>query len=86
MNAPRPNNVTQIRRVDPDSLSAWFIEFRRVASEAGDRFEAGELHQAMTSLAAVPMIHHLLVDGCEGIVHTRPSEEEDDDIVVGLYL
>jgi hypothetical protein len=66
------------------SLAAWFAEFRRLAAEAEERFAAGELRPAITSLAAVPMIHHILVEGCGEL--TDGTHDDDTDPPGGLYL
>jgi len=86
MSAPRHPDMGPASPVTPENLTAWFTEFHRLAAEAAERFEAGEIHPAMASLAAVPMIHKLLLDGCDGIVHSHEIDTGEDDTSFGLYL
>lgn len=68
-------------------LAAWFAEFRRLAAEAEERFASGDLRPAIASLAAVPMIHRMLVEGCSELTDDAAGNRDDDDEpTLGLYL
>ena len=73
---------------DGNGLREWFAEFRRVVAEAEERFMHGDLRPAMASLAAVPMIHSMLMQGCGELTTPNEAPEEDsgDEITAGLYL
>lgn len=67
-------------------LAAWFAEFRRLAAEAEERFASGDLRPAIASLAAVPMIHRMLVEGCSELAKGSETGDVDGGNFVGLYL
>jgi hypothetical protein len=68
-------------------LAAWFAEFRRLAAEAEERFTSGNLRPAIAMLAAVPMIHRMLVEGCTELTDERAGDDPDhDEPPTGLYL
>ncbi len=69
-------------------LAEWFAEFRRLAAEAEERFTSGDLRPAIASLAAVPMIHRMLVEGCGELTDQGAGQpdHDDDEPSAGLYL
>jgi hypothetical protein len=67
-------------------ITEWFAEFRRLATEAAERFDAGDLRPALASLAAVPMVHSTLMERCSNLAEGQPSNTEEDNEVHGLYL
>lgn len=67
-------------------LAAWFAEFRRLAAEAEARFTSGDLRPAIASLAAVPMIHRMLVEGCTELTEETEHPDDTDLPTSGLYL
>jgi hypothetical protein len=73
----------------PDVL-AWLAEAQRLFAEAEERFEAGRVLSALSSLAAVPPLHSMLIDRFSGIVittdPTAPEESDERDFSPGLYL
>jgi hypothetical protein len=70
--------------LDPET-GAWIAEAIRLFVEASDRFADGELQAAMSSLAAVPRLHHLLVDRCVELIEVEPAPSEDVPLP-GMYL
>lgn len=73
----------------PDVL-AWLVEAQRLFAEAEERFEAGQVLSALSSLAAVPPLHSMLVKRFSGMVitvaPTEPEEPDELDFSPGLYL
>ena len=63
-------------------LGPWFDEFSRLAAEARHRFDQGDVISALASLAAVPMVHEILVDRCGSISSNQPDANHRP----GLYL
>ena len=74
------------RRVSPGNdvaeLDPWFDEFERLAAEARHRFDQGDVISALASLAAVPMVHEILVNHCGSITSNQPEADQRP----GLYL
>lgn len=73
---------------DGNGLREWFAEFRRVVAEAEERFMHGDLRPAMASLAAVPMIHSMLMRGCAEVADPLSPLVADieDQPTPGMYL
>jgi hypothetical protein len=69
--------------MNPAQIAEWFAEFRRLAAEAEERFDAGDLHPALASLAAVPMVHQTLMAQCGELVDDASGSDEDFH---GTYL
>ena len=80
------NERQRARARTPDELGAWFAEFRRLVDEAENRFGDGEYRQVLASLAAIPGVHRLLVDGCGAMLDTTEVEGPADSGPLGLYL
>lgn len=76
--------TTMVEQLDAE-LSALFDEMRRLVVEAAQRAEAGEILPALSSLAAVPTIHHVLMDRCAQELH-EGDDGNGDDMVHGCYL
>lgn len=68
----------------PDVL-AWFAEAQRLFAEAEERFEAGRILPALSSVAAVPPLHHMLTERFSSLLLTTEAPEPDADIATGLY-
>lgn len=60
----------------PDVL-AWFEETKRLLAEAEERFESGKILPAISSLAAVPPLHSMLIERCSVMLDeaTHPEAE-----------
>ena len=67
---------------DVAELGPWFDEFERLAAEARHRFDQGDVISALASLAAVPMVHEILVNHCGSITSNQPEADQRP----GLYL
>lgn len=68
-------------------------ELDRLVEEAKERLEAGELIPVLATLAAVPAVHGVLVDGCSGLLTKSDDEDggenetdEDDKSHFGNYI
>ncbi len=72
-------------RTESAALPAWFDEFRRLVAEAEERFNAGEVLPTLASLAAIPNVHRVLIDGCGELLATAEVDAVDD-AHCGLYL
>jgi hypothetical protein len=71
--------------LDPE-LAAWFIEAIRLFVEASDRAAVGNIRSALSSLAAVPRVHSLLVESCAELLDGGADSPEPDPPSPGLYL
>ncbi len=70
--------------VHPEVLT-WLNEAKRLFDEAEQRLESGEVLPALSSLAAVPPLHGMLVGRCSEMLD--PAEIDDvPDTPNGLYL
>lgn len=69
---------------DP-ALGAWFAEAIRLMVEASDRVASGDLHAALSSLAAVPRVHSMLFETCSQLLE-QADDAEPDVLSTGLYL
>ena len=72
----KPNTEEEIRQ--------RLEELLRICAEAEQRFECGELLPALSSLAAIPPIHNVLVVQLETIEDQRTQNHKDP--LGGLYL
>jgi hypothetical protein len=66
---------------------AWFAEAKRLFVEAEERFDAGDVLPALSSLAAVPPVHRMLLERCSELL----TEDDAPPVVestatVGMYL
>ena len=70
--------------VHPDVL-AWLNEAKRLFDEAEERLDSGAVLPALSSLAAVPPLHGMLMSRCSEMLD--PTEIDDEpDTATGLYL
>lgn len=68
-------------------MLAWFAEAKRLFAEAQERLEDGQVLSALSSLAAVPPLHHLLVERCSELLGgTDFDEPVEADVPSGMYL
>lgn len=73
--------------IEHPEVLMWIAEAQRLFAEAEERFEAGRILPALSSLAAVPPLHHMLTERFSGLLLTAEAPEPDDaDITTGLYL
>lgn len=90
---PNTDDLPQLREVldalaieHPDVL-AWLAEARRLFAEVEERFAAGRILPALSSLAAVPPLHHMLTERFAGLLLTAEDAASDDgNAATGLYL
>lgn len=78
--------VDPARNPAVDELAGWFSEFHRLVEEAEQRFTAGHVLPALASLAAVPMVHRRLAEGCAALVEGPDESEPRPDVPHGSYL
>lgn len=71
--------------LDPE-LAAWFDEAIRLFVEASDRAAAGGIRSALSSLAAVPRVHSLLVETCVEVLGATAGNAGPEAPSPGLYL
>jgi hypothetical protein len=71
--------------LDPE-LTAWFDEAIRLFVEASNRVSAGSIRCALSSLAAVPRVHSLLVESCAELLGASAGNAEPAAPNTGLYL
>jgi hypothetical protein len=70
--------------VEHPEVLEWIAEAKRLFGEAEERYEAGLVLPALSSLAAVPPLHHMLTERFAGLLLTSGSSEAN--ISTGLYL
>jgi hypothetical protein len=84
---PRLQEALDATTTRHPGVLAWLAEAQRLFAEAEERFESGRILSALSSLAAVPPLHHRLTERFSGLLLTAESSESDDaDIATGLYL
>lgn len=71
--------------LDPE-LAAWFDEAIRLFVEASNRAAGGSIRSALSSLAAVPRVHSLLVESCAEVLSATAGNAEPEAPSPGLYL
>lgn len=70
-----------------DEVRAWFSEAHRLFMEAEERLDDGSVLPALSSLAAVPPLHRMLVERCSELLGSEDADPTDDAAVpCGLYL
>ena len=82
---PKLQQVLDEAPVEHPEVLAWIAEAKRLFAEAEERFEAGLVLPALSSLAAVPPLHHMLTERFSGLLLTA-DEPDDADVATGLYL
>ena len=65
---------------------AWLAEAKRLFAEAQERLEDGRVLPALSSLAAVPPLHRMLVERCSELLDADCGGDEADEAPRGLYL
>lgn len=65
---------------------AWLAEAKRLFAEAQERLEAGRVLPALSSLAAVPPVHRMLVERCSELLDADGEDDEAEQLPRGLYL
>ncbi|MBT3956988.1 MAG: hypothetical protein HOE14_17440 [Gemmatimonadales bacterium] len=71
--------------VDIDAeLVAWLHEALRLFGEAEIRLRSGEVLPALSSLAAVPPLHGMLMGRCSEML--EPTKNDLSDAPNGIYL
>lgn len=65
---------------------AWLAEAKRLVAEAEERFGAGQVLPALSSLAAVPPLHRMLVQRCSELLDGDEEEDVKDEPSSGMYL
>jgi hypothetical protein len=84
---PHLQQVLEEVRIEHPEVLAWIAEAKRLFAEAEDRFEAGRILSALSSLSAVPPIHHMLTERFAGLLLTAESSEPSEvEAPTGLYL
>jgi hypothetical protein len=89
----RPNHSRPLTRTpggpanQPPEILAFFAEAERLIAEAAERFEAGSLLAALSSLVAMPPIHQSLVERCVELLEPADGDEVIDGApTIGMYL
>jgi hypothetical protein len=73
--------------IEHPDVADWIAEAKRLLAEAQERFEARRILPALSSLAAVPRLHHMLTERFAGLLRTAElSEPSEVDTPTGLYL
>ena len=67
-------------------LLAWLAEARRLFAEAEDRIGAGQVLPALSSLAAVPPLHRMVVSRCSELLDAGDAQAEENVPSGGMYL
>ena len=65
---------------------AWLAEARRLFAEAEARIGAGQVLPALSSLAAVPPLHRMLVQRCSELLDEDDEDDAEDLPSSGMYL
>jgi hypothetical protein len=66
---------------------AWLAEAKRLFDEAEERLEAGRMLPALSSLAAVPPLHRMLVERCSELLDANSGDDaEEAPPPSGMYL
>lgn len=83
-----PEIYRQVDPMDAGQLAAFFTEMTRLVTEAQSRAKTGEVLQALSSLAALPRVHRMVVDHCEVLLvePTGQAVEDPEEVSYGLYL
>ena len=82
-----PHGSTSVVVTEGGDLMAFFAEMSRLVAEAQSWTESGEVLRALSALAALPQMHHMVVDRC-GALLSGPDDPtiEEPDVAYGLYL
>jgi hypothetical protein len=77
--------LAENRTHDADALS-WLEELRRLSEEAAERFAEGRVLSALSSLAAIPPIHRMLVERCSIMLNDDLTDTENPLASTGMYI
>jgi hypothetical protein len=69
-----------------EEYRAWFAEARRLLVEAEERLDRGGILPALSSLAAVPPLHRMIVERCSEMLDNHPEPTHPPHTPPGLYL
>jgi hypothetical protein len=87
---PDPNGRLTLAPDTPTSehpeVVAWLAEAKRLFAEAEDRLKAGKVLPALSSLAAVPPLHRMLVEHCSELLDAGDGDAEQAPPPCGMYL
>ena len=72
---PSAGGVVESAIQHPEVLT-WLSEAQRLFAEAQERLESGRVLPALSSLAAVPPLHHLLVERCSELLNGTQVETD----------
>jgi hypothetical protein len=73
--------------LESSDVGAWFSEAQRLFIEAEERLDAGSVLPALSSLAAIPPLHRMLVERCsEMLGNENAKPHEDATVPCGMYL
>lgn len=65
----------------------WLAEAKRLFAEAEERFQTGRFLPALSSLAAVPPLHRMLVDRCSELLDAGDRDDGGEaPLPSGMYL
>ena len=68
-------------------VRSWFEELHRLIVEAEERLERDCVLSALSSLAAVPSLHRMLIERCSELLsNAKCGETKAPDFRRGLYL
>ncbi len=84
---PRLQRALDEAPIEHPEVLMWIAEAKRLFAEAEERFEAGFVLAALSSLTAVPPLHRMLTERFSFLLMTaEPSEPAEVDSAPGLYL
>jgi hypothetical protein len=86
----RPETDSALHAVGPKSgqdVHAWLQEIKRLVAEVEERLDDDAVLPALSSLAAIPPLHHMLMGRCSELLHEQSSQELDGaPDTCGTYL
>jgi hypothetical protein len=86
MPLPAPHLVNGRATAASPEVRSWFEELRRLIVEAEERLDRDCVLSAISSLAAVPSVHGMLIERCSELLSRAQSDETAPDFRRGLYL
>ena len=92
---PDPTLISQEMKRSHE-IRNYLEELTRVSAEIKDRYSKGNYLQVMSSLAALPNLHRVILDECENASNSNAlgplletndkNGQEDESSYFGLYL
>jgi hypothetical protein len=67
-------------------VRSWLEELRRLIVEAEERLDRDCVLSALSSLAAIPSLHRMLIERCSELLSNAECGETAPDFRTGLYL